>query len=58
MVGSLGIYRMLGRLGDIEVHDPSAVVAEDDQSVENLKRRGCHNEHVDRDNVSQVVLQK
>jgi hypothetical protein len=45
-------------LGDIEVHDPSAVVAEDDQSVEKPKRRGCHNEHVDRDNVSQVVLQK
>src|SRR6202022_3348983 len=45
-------------MGDIEVHDPSAVVAEDDQSVEKPKRRGCHNEYVDRNNVSQVVLQK
>jgi hypothetical protein len=45
-------------LGDIEVHDPSAAVAEDDQSVEKPKRRGCHNEHVDGNNVSQLVLQK
>jgi hypothetical protein len=36
----------------------TAVVAEYDQSVEKPKRRGCHNEHVDRNNVSQVVLQK
>jgi hypothetical protein len=37
---------------------PSAVVAEDNESVEKPKRRGCDNEHVDRNNVSQVMLQK
>ena len=43
-------------LGDIEVYDPSAVVA--DHSVEKPKRRGWHNEHVDRRNVGQVVVQE
>jgi len=38
--------------------DCSSVVAEDDQGVEQPKRRGCNNEHVDRRNVGQVVVQK
>ena len=40
------------------MNDPSAVVAEHDQGVEKPKRRGCHNEHVDRRNVGQVVVQE
>ena len=33
-------------------------MSEDDQGIEKTKRRGCHNEHVDRRNVGQVVVQK
>ena len=49
----------LGRvLGDIEVNDPSAVVAEDDHGVEQPKRRGRNNEHVDGPRVAHVVAQE
>ena len=49
----------LGRvLGDIEVNDPSAVVAEDDHGVEQAKRRGRNNEHVDGHGVAHVVAQE
>ena len=33
-------------------------MSEDDQSIEKTKRRGCHNEPVDRRNVGQMVVQK
>ncbi|TPV99489.1 MAG: hypothetical protein USCAAHI_01074 [Beijerinckiaceae bacterium] len=33
-------------------------MSEDDQGIEKTKRRGCNNEHVDRCNVGQVVVQK
>src|ERR1700731_3901343 len=36
----------------------SWVMSEDDQGIEKAKRRGCNNEHVDRCNVGQVVVQK
>ena len=45
-------------LGDVEVNDPSSIMAEEDQGVEKPKRRSCYDEHVDRDNVGHVVLQK
>ena len=49
----------LGRvLGDIEVNNPSAVVTEDDHSIEQLKRRGRNNEHVDGHGVAHVVAQE
>ena len=35
-----------------------SVMSEDDQGIEKTKRRGCNNEHVDRRNVGQVVVQK
>ena len=38
--------------------DSSSVMSEDDQGIEKTKRRGCNNEHVDRRNVGQVVVQK
>ena len=38
--------------------DSSSVVAEDDQGVEKPKRRGCNNEHVDRRNLGQMVVQE
>jgi hypothetical protein len=34
-------------LSNIEMDDSSSVMAEDDQGIENPKRRGCDNEHVD-----------
>ena len=45
-------------LADIEVDDFSAVMIKHDQSIQDPKRRGCHNEHVDRRDVSQVVVQE
>ena len=33
-------------------------MSEDDQGIEKTKRRGCNNEHVDRRNVGEVVVQK
>jgi len=33
-------------------------MSEDDQGIEKTKTRGCHNEHADRRNVGQVVVQK
>src|SRR6516162_4303491 len=49
----------LGRVrGDIEVNDPSAVVAEDDHGVEQPKRRGRNNEHVDSHSVAHMVAQE
>ena len=44
--------------GDIKMDDSSSVVAEDDQGVEKPKRRGCNNEHVDRRNLGQMVVQE
>jgi hypothetical protein len=44
--------------GNIEVNDLSSVVAKDDHGVEQAKRRCYNNEHVDRRNVRQVVMQK
>ena len=38
--------------------NPPSIMAEDDQGVEEPKRRRCNDEHVDRDNVGHVVLQK
>jgi hypothetical protein len=40
------------------MNDFSAFVAKHDQGRENPKRRGCHNEHVDRRDVGQVVVQE
>jgi hypothetical protein len=49
----------LGRiLGDIEVNDPSAVVTDDDQAVEQPERRGRNDEHVDGHGVAHVVAQE
>ena len=49
----------LGRvLGDIEVNDPSAVVTDDDQAVEQPERRGRNDEHVDSNGVAHVVAQE
>ena len=45
-------------LADIEVDDFSAVMAKHDQSIQDPKRRGCHNEHVDRRDVGLVVVQE
>jgi hypothetical protein len=45
-------------LGDIEMDDFSSVMSEDDQGIEESKRCGCDNKHVDRRYVGQVVLQK
>ena len=33
-------------------------MSEDDQGIEKTKRRGCNNEHVDRRNVGEMVVQK
>src|SRR6266567_5996278 len=44
--------------GDIEVYDLSSVVTQHDQGVEKPKRRGCDNEHVNRRNGGQVVVQE
>jgi len=43
---------------DIEVDDLSAVMAKHDQGIQDPKRRGCHNEHVDRRDVGHVVVQE
>ena len=49
----------LGRiLGDIEVNDPSAVVTDDDQAVEQPERRGRNDEHVDGHGVAHVIAQE
>jgi hypothetical protein len=45
-----------GILGDIEMDDSSSVMSEDDQGIEKPKRRGCHNEHVDRRGESQGLI--
>jgi len=45
-------------LGDRDVNNPSAVMAEDDQGIEKPECRSCNNEHVDGGNVGQVVVQK
>ena len=43
-------------LADIAVDDPSAVMAKHDQGIQDPKRRGCHNEHVDRRDVGLLVV--
>ena len=43
---------------DIEVDDLSAVMAKHDQGIQDPKRRGCNNEHVDRRDVGLVVVQE
>ena len=45
-------------LSDIEVNDPSAVVAEDDHGVEQPTGRGRNNEHVDGRRLTHVVAQE
>src|ERR1700738_4642223 len=40
------------------MNDFSAVMAKHDQGIQDPKRRGCDNEHVDRRDVGQVVVQK
>ena len=45
-------------LGDLEVDDPSAVVAKNDQRVEKPERRGGDDEHVDRGHIVHVVVQE
>jgi hypothetical protein len=40
------------------MEDSSSIMSEDDQGIEKTKRHGCHNEHVDRRNVGQMVVQK
>jgi hypothetical protein len=42
--------------GNIEVNDLSSIVAKDDHGVEQAKRRGCNDEHIDRGHVGYVVL--
>jgi hypothetical protein len=42
---------LCGILGDIEVNDLSAVVAEDDKDVEKAKCCCCNDEHIERHNV-------
>jgi hypothetical protein len=43
-------------LGDVEVNDPSSIMAEEDQGVEKPKRRSCNDEYVDRDNRSEEKI--
>ena len=45
-------------VGNIEVNDLPSVVAEDEHSVEEPKRCGSNNEHVDGHRVAHVVVQK
>ena len=45
-------------LGDLEMNNPSSVVAENDHGVEQPKRRGRNNEHVDRHRLAHVVPQE
>ena len=45
-------------MGNRDVNNLSSVMAEDDQGIEKLECRRCNNEHVDRRNVGQVVVQK
>ena len=47
-----------GIFGDLEVNDLSAVMAEDDQGIEQSKRRGHNNEHIDGSQAVHVVVQK
>jgi len=49
---------LCGILSHLEMNDFSAVMAKHDQGIENPKRRGCHNEHVDRRDIGQVVVQE
>ena len=44
--------------GNIEMSDLSSIVAEDDHGVEQPKRRGCNNEHVNRGHVGHVIPQE
>jgi hypothetical protein len=45
-------------LGDTEVNDPPSIMTEDDPGAEEPKCHRRDDEHVDRDNVGHVVLQK
>src|SRR6266702_8374984 len=47
-----------GIWGDFEVNNPSAIVAEHNQGIKELARRGGDDKHVDRRNVGQVVAQE
>jgi len=49
---------LCGIFSHLEMNDFSAVMAKHDQGIENPKRRGCHNEHVDRRDIGQVVVQE
>ena len=54
----LGNAGLCGIWGDIEMDDSSSLVTEDDQGVENLKRRRYDNEHVDGGGFMHVIVQK
>jgi hypothetical protein len=47
-----------GILGHAKMNDFSPVVVKHDQGIEDPKRRGGDNEHIDRHGVSQVIVQK
>src|SRR5207302_3855175 len=47
-----------GISGDFEVNNPSAIVAEHNQGIKELERRGGDDKHVNRHEVEQVVAQK
>ncbi len=57
-------YHLLGRpfgrwmFGDIEVHDTSSIVAQDDESEEDTKSRCGHREEVNAHSVRQVIIKK
>src|SRR5450759_2667056 len=55
LVREPGLRRIMGNR---DVNNLSSVMAEDDQGIEKLECCGCNNEHVDRRNVGQVVMQK
>jgi len=49
---------LCGISGHLEMNDLSAVMTKHDQGIQDPKRRGWHNEHVDRRNVGHVVVQE
>jgi hypothetical protein len=54
----VGKPHLCGILGHAEMKNFSPVVIKHDQGIQDPKRRGCDNEHVDRHRVSQVVVQE
>jgi hypothetical protein len=54
----MGKPQLCGILGDTEMNDLSPVMVKHNQGIEDPKRRGRDNEHVDCHRVRQVVVQK